>query len=287
MQALPRSSKMDNMIRYPHLVMSKEFGLEKRYSAKDSRIHDGEPAELGQFPFAVHVQMPINNLGSSYVCTGSLISNDIVVTAAHCMEDVNPSYGVTVQYGVLNWGTAPPNNVQSGLSDYAAHEDFTFNNFDPITSDIGYTRLSTPLDPADWDGAVDIIPIADSDPNVDDIATEIGWGATCGGCSASYTLNWAQSNVVSDDTAWDTYGVNSYIAEEFFCTDSQSFTGHSGTCGGDSGGPATSSENFADALLWGATSFGSTNCELGYSCFTSVPYFRSWLTENTGEDFGP
>ncbi len=265
--------------------MDKNFGLEKRYSADNSRIHDGEPAELGQFPFAVHVQMPIGG-GASYVCTGSLISNDIVVTAAHCMEDVSPSYGVTIQYGVLDWTTAGPNNVQSGLSDYAAHEDFTFNNFDPITSDIGYTRLNPPLDPADYDGAVGIIPIADSEPEVDAIATEIGWGATSSNGGASETLNWAQSNVVSDETAWNTYGVNSYIAEEFFCTDSRSFTGHSGTCGGDSGGPATSDADYANAQLWGATSFGSNDCELGYSCFTSVVYFRGWLTENTGEDFG-
>ncbi len=283
---MPRTGNIDNIVRFPHLVMSKEYGLEKRYSAGSSRIHDGEPAELGQFPHAVHVQMPIGG-GASYVCTGSLISNDIVVTAAHCVQDAVPSLGITVQYGVLNWGTAGPNNVQSGLSDYMYNEDFTFNNFDPITSDIGYVRLNSPLDPADWDGTVDIIPIADADPNVGDIVTEAGWGATESFGSASYELNWVQSNCVSDEDAYNIYGVNSFIAEEFFCTDSRAFTGHGGACGGDSGGPAASSNNFEEALLWGATSFASTNCELGYSCFTSVVYFRGWLTEMTGEDFGP
>ncbi len=272
---------MDNMIRYPHLVMSKEFGLEKRYSAKDSRIHDGEPAELGQFPFAFHVQMPIGG-GSSYVCTGSLISNDIVVTAAHCVQDAVPEFGISVQYGTLDWQN--PVYEQTELSDYAFNEDFTFNNFDPITSDIGYVRLDVPITDEE---NVAVIPIADADPNVGDIATEIGWGATESFGSASRTLNWVQSNVVSDDDAYATYGVDSYIAEEFFCTDSRAFTGHGGACGGDSGGPAASSEDSDVALLWGATSFASTNCELGYSCFTSVPYFRGWLTENTGEDFGP
>ncbi len=269
---------------YPHLVMSKESGLEKRYSTGTSRIHDGDAAELGQFPFAVHVQMPISPF-SSYVCTGSLVSNDIVVTAAHCVLDADPAYGISVQYGVLDWTSAPLNNQQTGLSDYAAHEDFAFDNAQ-TSSDIAYVRIN-PIDPEDFDGTVGIIPIADSDPNVDDIATEIGWGATEPTGSASSTLNWAQSNVVSDETAWEVYGVEAFVAEEFFCTDSRSFTGHSGTCGGDSGGPATSDENFANAQLWGATSFGSLDCELGYSCFTSVVYFRSWLSEKTGEDFGP
>ncbi len=264
--------------------MTKDHGLEKRYDMRSNRIHDGSPAVLGQFPFAVHVRMPHAD-GSYYICTGSLISNDIVVTAAHCIEDADSSMGITIQYGILDWTLAGPNHFQAGCSDYRRHENYSFDY--PITSDIGYVRLNRAIDPNDYDGNVDYIPISSTEPEVGDIATFIGWGAMHDGESSSHTLNWGQSNVVSDAEAWATYGRESYVPSEFFCTDSHASTSHSGTCSGDSGGPAVSDYTYDYAYLWGATSFGSGNCEDGYSCFTNVVHFRQWLTDNTGENFGP
>ncbi len=224
---------------------------------------------------------------SSYVCTGSLVSNDIVVTAAHCILDVTPEMGISVQYGVIDWTLATPNQKQDFLFDYGAHPDFHGFVIYPVSSDIGYVRLDTPIDPADWDGTVDIIPIADAEAEVGDLVTMIGWGGTEAFGPVSYTLNYGQNYVVSDTEAFEIFGADSFVPAEFFCVDSRSFTGHSGTCGGDSGGPITSDAVYENALLWGATSFGLGNCELGVSCFTNVPYFRQWLTDNTGEDFGP
>ncbi len=161
------------------------------------------------------------------------------------------------------------------------HESFTWDY--PTTSDIGYVRLNEPIDPNDFDGTVNTISIADFAPQVGAYAILIGWGATEANGYASATLNYAQSSVVSNEEAFGEYGVESFVPLEYFCTDSTI----AGTCGGDSGGPAISDVTYDYAYLWGATSFGSANCEEGYSCFTFVPYFRQWLTDNTGEDFGP
>ncbi len=278
---MPRTININNNVRYPHLVMGKDHTLEKRYSTRSERVHNGDEAFLGQYPFVAHVQM-VQADGSSYVCTGSIVSNDIVVTAAHCIEDADSSVGITVRYGILNWREAPPTRMQENLFDYRRHEYFTFNY--PMTSDIAYVRLDRPLDFSTFDGEVNTITI---DSNVADVGawtTFIGWGGTTNTGSPSDILYYGSNIVVPDTEAWDYYGSDSFVGAEFFCIDSESSTGHSGTCGGDSGGPAISDINYDSAYLWGATSFGSAEgCEHGYSCFTDVPYFRDWLTSNTGE----
>lgn len=54
----------------------------------ESRIVQGHDAVRGQFPFYVFLKIILHKLEVS-VCGGSLISNQWIVTAAHCLKNVS------------------------------------------------------------------------------------------------------------------------------------------------------------------------------------------------------
>lgn len=50
----------------------------------ESRIVGGHEAEHGQFPYQVALFVEAD--GGTYFCGGSLLNNDYVMTAAHCVD---------------------------------------------------------------------------------------------------------------------------------------------------------------------------------------------------------
>ena len=58
---MPSYIRVDARVKYPHLMLEPAEGFEKKFS--NAKIHDGETAEEGQFPFIVAVQSPINAFG--------------------------------------------------------------------------------------------------------------------------------------------------------------------------------------------------------------------------------
>lgn len=62
------------------------FGEERATPGVQKNIVGGEDAEPSEFPFVAKIVI----IGGTQTCTGTLISPDTVITAAHCVEDVNP-----------------------------------------------------------------------------------------------------------------------------------------------------------------------------------------------------
>lgn len=66
-----------------------------------SRIVDGEPAEPAQFPFYVYLDIKMQNPKMRGGCGGSIISDEWILTAAHCLHGAR-SIGVHMGEYQLN-----------------------------------------------------------------------------------------------------------------------------------------------------------------------------------------
>jgi len=266
LQALPRKVRQDAIVRFPQLTPKK--GFEKSFG----RIYGGDTleAELGQFPFVAHLELYTRNDGE-FVCGAAILDNKTIVTAAHCVEGV---WAAQVWAGTLDWRFPGIEAQHSESRVFGSHEDFVFDQSE-VKNDIAYLKMN---DSFTFDTPfVQPISVAAEEPDVGSKVTAIGYGApgTWPHEPVSFALNYATDLVIVDDLEADIY-TNDVDFEHFICT----FQGDKGTCGGDNGGPVIDADN----NLVGVISFGSANCEMGPSCFTSVPYFREWLNENASVD---
>jgi trypsin len=148
-----------------------------------TRIIGGEDAELGDFPYVVSLQD-----NGRHFCTGSLIDAKTVLTAAHCVEGIDPSTD-TVRAGSLVSILLPHLRTQYrrtgliqsqskskggrvvGVASAIGHPAFDDTE---ISNDVGIVKLSTPLS---VDDGISFATLAHehSDPKGKLPATVAGW----------------------------------------------------------------------------------------------------------------
>ncbi|KAI9563420.1 hypothetical protein GHT06_010883 [Daphnia sinensis] len=249
---------LDNSIPSPALFYTKE-----------TKIVSGIEATPGEFPWMAH--LTIVRKGRERECGGSLISQNWIMTAAHCVDGAD---SVTVVLGAHNLSAvSEPYRISLQSTEFYIHPKYSSETF---PDDIGLIKL-----PVSVTFSARIRPVVLTDLGnrdfVNNTVIVTGWGYYSDAIQwTSDVLVKASTTVISNEKCQDSWG--SMIVSTMICTSRT----RGGVCNGDSGGPMIYLVDGSWVQI-GITSFGASPCESVIpNGFTRVQSYLSWITSITG-----
>jgi secreted trypsin-like serine protease len=239
-------------------------------------IVGGTNAAMAEFPHQVLV------LVAGYMCGGSIIADQYILTAAHCMvDDLGNPYTasqVTVYAGLQNMGSLAKNALnpyflRRTVSAVTVHASFDTETYD---FDVAVLKLSSPIVK---NPGIKIIKLAHSATTYSalyatrKVLTVSGWGAVKYNGDTSNTLRKVQVPVVANTTCNTYYG--SGITGRMMCAGYA--TGGKDSCQGDSGGPIIASIGTTPYQV-GIVSWGNGCAKARYpGVYTRISSVYPWI----------
>lgn len=234
-----------------------------------SRVVNGQDASPHSWPWQISLRVR-----GGHICGGSLIRDDWIVTAAHCVyRNPNPSGYTVVVGGHRRTGST---SVQQTLKVKTLHKHsgFTMQN---LKHDVAVLQLERPVKLSD---KVNTICLPDKDADLNSKCYITGWGRISGGGPAADILQQAKLPLVSHTDCRKKYG--SVDRNAHLCA-GEGRAAASGGCNGDSGGPLAC-EMGGKWYLHGAVSFGRRNCPTThFTVFARITSYKSWILNKIGE----
>lgn len=235
-------------------------------------IVGGQPADPGEWPWQAFVRT------GPYMCGGTLIHEQWVVTAAHCVVNkqnvVFAPADVTVTLGEHNRSQIDGTEQKIGVIQVIPHPEYQAPWND---HDIALLQLVTPatLGP----GVAIIEPLVS--PTFDALVVPgapgfvTGWGTTAEGGSTAAVLQEVMVPLVSQQQCQAAYG---QITMGMLCAGYDE--GGKDSCQGDSGGPLVVQAGDESWKLAGVVSFGHGCARPDfYGVYTRVSTYASWLAQ--------
>ncbi|XP_067613410.1 collagenase-like [Eurosta solidaginis] len=259
-------------IRGPRNTQRERLGSMVKKVVLSSRIANGQTAAANEFPY--QAGLLLNNGEHFYFCGGSLISNEWVLTAAHC---TSTAVKVFIYLGSIThlYPIVPMEVDKCDIKVHYAFDMKTGRN-DIALIKIPFVIYSDAIQP------VSLPKCAASYPTyIGETVVASGWGCTSDRSKLySPVLQFANFRVVTNEVCTDEYS-SSLIDNEQICT---ATVNRIGICTGDSGGPLMLASS---KLQIGIVSTGSSKgCETGAPALhTRVTSYLDWIRANTGLGF--
>ncbi|KAF7268471.1 venom protease [Rhynchophorus ferrugineus] len=243
------------------------------------KVVGGVPATLGEFPWVVALGYKNTKTPSQpkWLCGGSLITKNHVLTAGHCITDTL----YLARVGELNLyrdddGAHP---VDIPIAKTILHEGYPKNQ---RLFDIAILVLSRSTDGIDkvwpiclpWKSDLRSRSFENYNPFV------AGWGKLYANGPSSDVLLKAQVPVVQNSICQSQYRTLSVINDSVLCAGK----GNQDACNGDSGGPLMYGQAIMRQIrfyLIGVVSYGSGCANRDFAgVYARVTYFIDWIREH-------
>ncbi|KAJ2813726.1 hypothetical protein H4S07_000468 [Coemansia furcata] len=262
-----------------------------RVTSADERIIGGFASASGEYPYIVSLNLTLP--GGTGLCGGTLITDRVVVTAAHCVID--PELGTLLSAKSILVGVGSQNLRQQHYVralEVHAHPSFQL----PVSSSDIALVVIEPVHASNGVKAAAIY--AGHIPPMTRL-TAVGWGMTSptgGFSSVPNSLQETELVVGSqEDCSEFVSGYESSDGPQI-CTENKLLLGKD-TCQGDSGTgvfiTVDGKRYLAGLTSYGANLLGDPTCALddGFGVYTRISYFRSFIDsvavpakKNTAQD---
>ncbi len=238
------------------------------------KIVGGQEAQIGEFPWMVSLQ---DQYGDHF-CGASLIADNYVLTAAHCVVGASANQ-VKVVLGVHSQQQSPEKQTLevSRIIRHQQYDDFSLEN------DIALLQLKQAADQRFTRLQLADQQVMQQAATPGETATVIGWGTLQSDGPMPDALQKVDLPLVSPETCESAYYPGD-IHSHNICAGYQQ--GGKDSCQGDSGGPLFVN-HFNEFYQVGIVSWGE-GCALPnkYGVYTRTESFGNWLTSAMSGQIG-
>ncbi len=240
-------------------------------------IVGGEDIAIEEVPWQVSLQ---SSFGGSHFCGGSILSENWVITAAHCVDSGDSVSTTQVAAGITD------QSDEGQVADVAELiiADGYGNINGGVENDFAILRLDSPLDlSGSAASAIELVTPEDREAGATEPGTPAlvsGWGATSEGGDGAETLQAVEIPIMSEADAIDAYG--SAVTDDQLAAGLEE--GGKDACQGDSGGPLVVDVDGTPKLA-GVVSWGDGCAREGSpGMYARVSAFESLVVETVGRN---
>ncbi|XP_055540095.1 serine protease filzig [Wyeomyia smithii] len=247
---------------------------------KSARVVGGKAAKFGEWPWQVLVRESTwLGLFTKNKCGGVLITNEYVITAAHCQPGFLASLVAVFGEFDISSDLETKRSVTKNVKRVIVHRQYDAATFE---NDLAILELESPIH---YD--VHIVPIcmpADEADFTGRMATVTGWGRLTYGGGVPSVLQEVQVPVIENSVCQEMFhmaGHNKKILPSFVCAGYAN--GKRDSCEGDSGGPLVLQRPDGRYELAGTVSHG-IRCAAPYlpGVYMRTTFYKPWLRSVTG-----
>ncbi|KAM4837280.1 plasma kallikrein [Thomomys bottae] len=236
------------------------------------RIVGGTNSSLGEWPWQVSLQVKMTS--RSHVCGGSIISDQWILTAAHCFDLISHMDVWHIYGGLINLSEITKETPSSQIKELIIHENYQVSE---SGHDIALIKLQAPLNNTEFQKPICLPSKADTN-TIYTNCWVTGWGYTKEKDEIQNTLQKANIPLVTNEECQKRYR-DYIITKQMVCAGYKE--GGKDACKGDSGGPLVCKHNGVWQLV-GITSWGEGCARKEQpGVYTKVSEYIDWILEKT------